>query len=214
MKKYFCSAIALVVAVLTFSATAAHADQGPRERLRAILDSLVEPCDQTGITQRFLDWGDDAYYVPAPGGSFEDADAGWELEPGASFVAGGNPFGTDGQAVAIESGATVTSPPICVGPDYTVSRMFAETAGRGPLKVEVLYPHAVHGKEKAKISTLSPVDEWGPTEQWKMPRLHQISLVNKLRGTDDQIEVRFRFTAKGNSDWTIDDVWVDPRMRR
>lgn len=208
------------LATATFFVSTATAQAGLLSSVLGTVDKvtspILQPCDQTGISQPFSAWGDNRHYVPAPGGTFERRSQGWDLGPGATLTRGGNPHGSDGYALTLEPGGSATSPPICVHIDYTVSRMFARTvAGDSPLKVEVLYDNALLGRASAKAADLPPVRSWGPTETWDMPVLSQINLdLTSSSGLAGGTEVRFRFTAPDDGSWKVDDVWVDPRMRK
>lgn len=182
---------------------------------RASLDSILAPCDQTGITQRFLPWGDARFYVPAPGGSFEPKTTSWIRGKGATIVKNGNPYGTRGYALDLTANATVTSPPICAHLDSTVSRMFARrVSGTAPLKVEVLYTDPLFGSQSFQAAQLSATSSWAPTIAWLMPVAGQINLdPTSPAALGGAATVRFRFTSGANTRWQVDDVWVDPRMR-
>lgn len=179
--------------------------------------STSRTCDQTGIGQRFLAWSDPAYYMPVAGGSFEDGAAGWELGKGASLTRNGNPEGTPGYALELGSGATVTSPPICVHLEYPTARMFAkkESGKDALLGVEVVYAKPDRTEAKFKTASLAVADRWDATAPWKMPSEKQLGIYQSKTVTDaGAVDVRFRFTAPPGSHWKIDDVFVDPRMRR
>lgn len=175
-------------------------------------------CDRSGIGQRFLDWGDLGYYVPVAGGSFESGAEGWEIGKGASLTRNGNPYGTEGYAIALGSGGSVTSPSMCVHLDYPVARMFAKKEqGKDDayLEVEVLYTKADSSESKTKVSELAGPEKWDATEPWKLPNERQLGLTDdRTYVSGDAVEVQFRFTAPHGSKWKIDDVFLDPRMRR
>lgn len=204
-----------VVAACTLLGSASHASAGLTGVVDGVLDKALSPCDQTGMTQRFIDWNDPRYYVPAPGGAFDDRADGWQLGSGVKFSRKGNPYGTSNGSIQLDGGESVVSPPICVYVDYTVSRMFAKLEKGGSdssLSAEVLYEDTLTGQTSSKETELPVVDSgWNPTGIWSMPVLNQV--VNPDLSLDP-VEVRFRFSASPGSRWLIDDVWVDPRMRR
>lgn len=203
------AATAAVVASIVFGGTQASGEQ--------LADPLSPPCDQTGMTQRFLDWGDERYYVPAPGGELDGEAPGWDLGDGASFARRGNPDGTREGGLVLKPGATVTTPPICVFVDYTVSRMFAMQQrgdNNSALKIEVIHDDPINCQEPNTETTVLPatndLGDWGPTGHWTMPIVHQAVNLNE---PTEPVEVQFKITAMEGR-WVIDDLWVDPRMRR
>src|SRR5690242_21704738 len=50
--------------------------------------TLVDGCPDTGASQPFQPWGDDAMYVLAPDGGLEQGGDAWSLADGAAVVAG------------------------------------------------------------------------------------------------------------------------------
>jgi hypothetical protein len=163
-------------------------------------------CEGRVIEQPFVPWGDLADYFLAPGGDFSDGAAGWELA-GAEVVEENEPYYVHGDGAAasvrLESGATATSPTICVAEDDPTMRFFARSAGdpAGTLDVEVLYTDPLGEPQSLTIGTVAgeTAGEW--TAVVPMP-----ITVNLY-----EMAVAFRFTAQGDgSAWLVDDVYVDP----
>src|SRR4051812_17065543 len=100
--------IALAVLLLPlFAADAARAADGGAR------------CEGRVIEQPFLTWDDPADYFLAPDGDFSAGAAGWDLA-GAEVVADNAPWWAQDilgapAAVRLQSGASATSPTICVG---------------------------------------------------------------------------------------------------
>jgi len=187
--------IASVALLLPFAATTA-----------ARADEVASRCSGRVIEQPFAQFGDLADYFLAPDGDLSAGGAGWELN-GAEVVAENEPFwvhGGDTPAAAwLDSGASATSPPICVSLDDPTMRFFARSAGgpSGVLAVDVLYTDADGAPQELRIGTVGSDDaaEWTPVAP--------LAIV----ANTTEMDVRFRFTAVGpGSEWLIDDVYVDP----
>jgi hypothetical protein len=163
-------------------------------------------CEGRVIEQPFTAWEDSADYFLAPDGDFSAGAAGWDLA-GAEVVADNEPWYVRGgdapAAVRMESGASATSPTICVGQDDPTMRFFARSAGdaAGTLTVEVLYSDGEGIPQALTIGTISAdtAAEWTPVAP--LP----------ITANDYEMSVAFRFTAQGtDSTWVIDDVYIDP----
>jgi opacity protein-like surface antigen len=188
--------IALAVLLLSlFAADAARAD-----------DAVAGRCEARVIEQPFTAWDDSADYFLAPDGDFSSGAAGWDLA-GAELVAENEPWYVHGvdtdAAVSLESGASATSPTICVAQDDPTMRFFARNngGGSGALQVDVLYTDELGEPQSLTIGTIfaDGVGEWTPAEA--LP----------ITANTYEMTVAFRFTAVGpGSSWLIDDVFVDP----
>jgi hypothetical protein len=186
----------LIVSVLLLSIVApatAGAEDGAR-------------CEGRVIEQPFVAWGDLADYFLAPDGDFSGGAAGWELA-GAEVVEENEPYYVHGEsapaAVRLESGASATSPTICVAETDPTMRFFARSAGdpTGTLDVEVLYTDELGEPQSLTIGSVAgdTALEWTPTAAMPIT-------VNVY-----EMAVSFRFTAHGTgSAWLVDDVYVDP----
>jgi hypothetical protein len=163
-------------------------------------------CESRVIEQPFVAWNDPADYFLAPDGDFGGGAAGWDLA-GGEVVAENEPYYVHGSdvpaAVRLESGASVTSPTICVAENDPTMRFFARSTGEptGTLGVEVLYTDALGDPQSLPIGVVAAAaaGEWAPTVP--MP----------ITANVYEMAVAFRFTAQGTgSSWLIDDVYVDP----
>lgn len=192
----------------------------PRRRLLTGLVVLLAPlaaattaqadsaarCEGRVIEQPFTAWEDPADYFLVPDGDFSAGAAGWDLD-GADVVADNEPWNVHGSetaaAVRIPSGASATSPLICVGLDDPTMRFFARSsadAGR-TLDVEVLYTDGDGNAQALPIGTVSGEStlDWTPVAS--LP----------ITANTYEMTVAFRFTAHGpDNEWLIDDVFVDP----
>ena len=163
-------------------------------------------CEGRVIEQPFTAWNDPADYFLAPAGDFSSGALGWELA-GADVVAENEPWYVHGvdtpAAVRLESGATATSPTICVSQSDPTMRFFARSTGEptGTLGVEVLYTDSLGDPQSLPIGVVAGVTagEWTPT------------IAMPITANVYEMAVAFRFTAEGTgSSWLIDDVYVDP----
>jgi len=189
---------ALVVLTALTGATRAEA---------GVLVQSAGNCEAPAPEQPFLRWLDPAKYVLAGDGDFDRDAAGWQ-RAGAQVVADNEPWNVHrsarSAALRLRSGASATSPVVCVGLLHPTLRLFARNSGSilGPLQVEVLFEDASGSVHALTIGTLVG-GGWAPTVP--MPIL--ANLLALLPG--QETPVQFRFTARGG-DWTIDDVYVDP----
>ncbi len=169
-------------------------------------DEVASRCTGRVIEQPFAQFGDVADYFLAPDGDLSAGGAGWDLN-GAEVVAENESFWVHGgdtpAAVWLDSGASATSPAICVSLDDPTMRFFARSAG-GPsaqLAVDVLYTDADGAPQELRIGTVNSdeAEEWTPVAP--------LAIV----ANTTEMDVQFRFTALGaGSEWLIDDVYVDP----
>ena len=165
-------------------------------------------CNEAGLSQPFLQWGDSNSYELVPGG--EGSFAGWTLSGGAAQVPGGEPDDVTGSvsssSLSLPAGAAAQSPFVCVNASYPTFRLFARgDALLSTVVAQVVYKTAL-GQVALPLGTIVPGGEWQPTA----PMLTGSVVGGLLSG--GTAEAALRFTAlTGHSQ--IDDVFVDPRMR-
>jgi len=183
----------LLVLVPLFGAASAQADD-------------AAPCPGRVIEQPFTAWGDLADYFLAPDGDFTAGGQGWDLA-GAQVVPDNEPHWVHGgdtpAALELDSGASATSPPICVGVEDPTMRFFARSLGgpSGTLSVEVLYADADGVDRALPIGAVMGDEADGWTPATPLP----------ITANTFARRVAFRFTAQGpGSAWQVDDVYVDP----
>jgi len=183
----------LLVLVPLIGAASAQADDGA-------------PCADRVIEQPFTAWGDLADYFLAPDGDFTAGGAGWDLT-GGELVEDNEPHWVHGgdtpAALELDSGASATTPPICVSVDDPTMRFFARSIGgpSGTLSVKVLYTDPDGADRALTIGTVVSDDADGWTPVAPLP----------ITANTYEMRVAFRFTAQGpGSAWRIDDVYVDP----
>jgi hypothetical protein len=191
MRRLLIASLLLLVPLI--GAATAQADEATR-------------CQGRVIEQPFTAWGDLADYFLAPDGDFTAGAAGWELA-GGQVVADNEPYWVHGgdtpAALELDSGASATTPRICVGLDDPTMRFFARSLGgpMGALSVEVLYTDEAGVDRALTIGAVNgdEADDWTPVTP--LP----------ITANTYEMQVAFRFTAQGpGSAWLIDDVYVDP----
>ena len=114
---------------------------------------------------------------------------------------------TDRASLSLPAGTSVVSSPMCIDRTYPSFRFFARnlTAGKGSLQVEVLWQESgVRKSSKAALDKQAGTG-WTPVKSLKLP--------SGALSTGRLEPVTFRFTAVGGS-YQVDDVYVDPFMRR
>jgi hypothetical protein len=167
------------------------------------------PCAARPFTAIFGAYADKALYTLAPDGGLEAGGAGWTLGAGASVVgesssiALADPLGT--RSLQLAPGATATSPAVCVERGYPAFRFVHRALAAGvTLRVQVIY-----GAERKvrDAGTIKPAAGWSVSPALKLEE----GQFQVQQG--ESAEVRFRFTAAGGTA-RVDDVYVDPRLRR
>jgi hypothetical protein len=167
-------------------------------------------CNENALTQPFLRWGDSNLYELAAGGSFEGSVSGWTLSGGAQQATGSEPYAATGSlgkySLTLPAGASVQSPFTCVNVSYPSFRFFARNNGLfSTLLVQVVYKTPV-GYATAPIGIVAPGAEWQPT----LPMLTGSIVGGVLSNGTGQVALRFTALTGSSS---IDDVFIDPRMR-
>jgi hypothetical protein len=149
--------------------------------------------------QPFLPWSDSNDYVPTTGGSFEPGQPAWSLSGGASVVNDNAPNAldpkTDGHALHLTAGSSVTSACVTAPGIIGIVRFFAKSNG-GQLKVEVLVKGGVYD-----AGTITAGSHWSPSA----------ILTSNAPAYKGAVTYQIRLTAVGaDADFTIDDVYFDP----
>ena len=172
--------------------------------------ALASGCPAQPLSQTFLPWLDVAWYVPAPNGGFEGGSEDWSLTGGAALVDGNNPYLSGEHALALPSGASATTAPMCIGVEHPTIRLFARNTGApsSTLAVSVVVSDPLLGVTRSlPIGLIGAGDSWSPT-----PVLPVVVNLLSLLGNQ---QASFRFTALDDrGEWTIDDVYVDPYKKR
>ena len=168
-------------------------------------------CVTPSFSQIFLPWRDNALYTKSPGGDFEGTLPNWGLNAGARVVAGNESFYVGGSgdrsSLSLGAGASAVSAPMCIDRTYPSFRFFARnlSAGTGSLQVEVVWQESgVRRSSKAGLDRTAGT-AWTPVRSLRLP--------TGALSTGRLEPVTFKFTAVGGA-WQIDDLYVDPFMRR
>ena len=170
-------------------------------------------CVTPKFSQIFLPWKDTALYTLSPGGSFETGSPGWTLNRGARTVQGNESFYVGGaghrMSLSLLSGGAAVSAPMCIDRTYPSFRFFARNLGaaQSDLRVEVLWQESgVTRSSVAKLDKKAGLS-WAPVKSLRLP--------SGALSAGRLEPVTFRFTAVGTGGaWQIDDLYVDPYMRR
>ena len=201
---------AAVIATIASAAFASTANAG-------LLTESATDCVDGPITQPFRQFGDSANYKLLPGGSFEAGTAAWQLSGGAKIVSGNETYKVggagDAKSLKMPAGSRAVSPLTCVGLAEPTLRLFAKrnSALLGLVSTMLV---EVQVQTSLGLSLWLPVlpgdlggSSWHPT--LPLPLLANILPLSQT----DRTPVRFRFTPLLGS-WQIDDVYVDPYMKR
>jgi hypothetical protein len=194
--------LGLVAAALTVAAFV------PSTAYAGLLAADATSCEEQTFSQPFLPWADPASYTLQPGGDFEPGSPAWDATAGAAATTVNEPWTVtdeyDGRSLSLTSGASATSPSICVGIEHPDIRFFAKASSSfAALKVEVFFIDANGDTQSLTIGNVSGNNGWSPTVQ--MPIV--ANLLPLLPGS--KTPVAFRLTATSGS-WKVDDFYVDP----
>jgi hypothetical protein len=162
-------------------------------------------CSARPFAPVFAAYHDPALYTLAPGGDFETHAAGWTLARGAAVAPGSSSIrlhpALGASSLALPAGASAVSPAFCVAAGYPAFRFAAR--GAGVLGVQVLY---TDGRAK-QAGLIRATGAWSVTHRLSLAQgLFQLAPVGTTA-------VRLKFTAAGGAA-RVDDVYVDPRLRR
>jgi hypothetical protein len=202
------TAAAFFTATIAAAAFAAPANAG-------LLTASADSCDDGPLTQPFQRFGDQHDYKLL--GSFESGTTAWQLSGGAKIVTGNETYkvggSTHSRSLSLPKGSAAISPFTCVGLSEPTLRLFAKRNSALLGLVSTLNVQ-IQVKTSLGLSLWLPVlpgdlggSSWHPTAQ--MPLIANILPLSH----SDKTPVRFRFSPLLGS-WQIDDVYVDPFMKR
>jgi hypothetical protein len=169
-------------------------------------------CDGATLSSPFAQWGDSSSYKLVPGGDFENGAAGWRLTGRAQTTSGSEPFGVTGsvgsRSLSLPAGSSATSPYTCVNAAYPTFRFMARQSGLlSSTLVQVVYTVPGVGELSIPVGASALSGTWRPS----LPMLTASAVPGVL--SDGTAQVALRFTQLTGSA-QIDDVFVDPRMKR
>src|SRR5579884_354380 len=122
--------------------------------LAAVIPAVASACTPpSGGSQLLKVFGDYSYYVPAPGGTFENGATGWTLNK-ASVVSGNESYyvnGSGSHSLSIPAGGAAVSQPMCVSTATPWFRFFSRlsTSGMGQMSVYLLWVDSYGYKHSA-----------------------------------------------------------------
>jgi hypothetical protein len=178
--------------------------------LPASASAAATPCAGESLGQVFAAWGDSSWYFLAPDGGFENGAAGWSLRGGAAVVGGNSPFALggpgDSRSLSLPAGASATSPPFCIQRDTRMVRWVQKGPRGAVLAVSVLHVDPSATSPGRVLDVVRAAGAWEPSPQTTIP----------LAGTgargNGSTTVALKFTVLAG-EWTLDDLYVDPRCR-
>ncbi len=168
-------------------------------------------CPTTTLTQPFVKWSDTNYYSLVPGGSFETGEAPWTLSGGAKVASGSETFAVTGNlgssSLSLPVGAVAQSPFTCIEPNDRTLRLFARSEGSASsVRISVVYQTLI-GNVAIPVGTAALNSGWAPTSTY-----HTGVLIGALL-SEGSVHVALRVTGVSGAS-RVDDVFIDPRMRR
>ena len=152
----------------------------------------------------FLPWSDYANYAFSPDGGFESGASGWSLS-GARVAPGNESFyvhsTSDRYSLSLPSGASATSPVMCISLLSGKMRFVARGDNGAKVKVQIIY--------RGLLSSVLGILDGGTYSVgggWKpSPEVGMLGGVLPLLTTG----VQFKFTASNGAVF-LDDVYLDP----
>ena len=208
MKQHWRRALigAAATAIVTL-ATAGTASAG-------VLVTSAKDCTAQSLSSPFAPWGDRASYAQVSNGGLERGATGWTLTGGARVVSGNEPWkvagSRDGASLQLPSGSSAISPPMCVGIEHPTVRFFArKNSGLlSTLAVSARVHLSLGGTLDVPFGVLLAGGQWKPSPAF----LYLGNLLPLLPG--QHTDISFRFTPLLGGNWQVDDLYVDPFMRR
>jgi hypothetical protein len=172
-------------------------------------NAMAASCSYTNITPVFAAWDDTAGYTPFQGSSFESGASGWSWGNGAKIVsADSNPLlGAAGtHSVEIPGGAAARSPWLCVNSSTPSMRFFVRrTSGTGNLTVKLLLSSG--GSQGTVVTTMANLASgWNASPVVAFPPL--------ITASATDMNVQLHFVADPGTTFRIDDIELDPYLRR
>ena len=173
-------------------------------------DAATASCTDEGLEQVFAPWGDTDWYFLAPDGSLEGGGIGWRFAGGAKVVRETDPYGLgchgDRRSLSLPLGASATSAPFCIRRDSRTVRWVQRGAPSGTLLVEVEHLDEDAATPGRTLDVVRGHGEWRPSPEVKIP------LIGTGAREDGFAIVALKFTAL-TGDWSVDDLFVDPKAR-
>jgi hypothetical protein len=171
-------------------------------------DAASTSCNDEALEQVFAPWGDTDWYFLAPDGSLEGGGLGWRFSGGAQVVPETDPYGLGGdgdmRSLWLPRGASATSAAFCIRRDARTERWVQRGQRSGTLLIEVAHLDEDAATPGRTLDVVRGHGDWRPSPEVKIPML----------GTGSQKDgfaiVALKFTAL-TGDWSVDDLFVDPK---
>jgi hypothetical protein len=160
-------------------------------------------CDPN-VSKKFAPWGDSAYYMLTPGGSFEYGTPTWKLGDGARIVSGNESFylnsKADTKSLYMPSGSTAITPTMCFEAGDWHMRFVGKGSGR--VRVTIMVPSLLGLVSVLDGGTVRPGSTWSPSPKVSL-------LLTNVGGLLTTKAIALKFTAVDGTS-QIDDVYLDP----
>ena len=160
-------------------------------------------CDPN-VAKKFAPWGDSAYYMLTPGGSFEYGAPSWKLERGAKIVSGNESFylnsNADTKSLYMPSGSSAITPTMCFQAGDWHMRFVGK--GSGKIRVTIMVPSLLGLVSVLDGGTVRPGGTWAPSPKVSL-------LLTNVGGLLTTKAIALKFTATDGTS-QIDDVYLDP----
>ena len=202
--------LVLATAALLLLAMPAGAQAGKASNSSGSTSS--SPCTISTTSQIFLPWGDLNQYMLAQGGTFEGKTTSWTLN-GATRASENEPFKVSGPgsySLHMPAGAKAASPKFCVDDTLPHIRFFARelAPGAGDLRVGLRFystSGALAAEQEVGVLEAGTHPTWSPSKEIELATALPIP-------TGGSVQAQLLFGASAG--WRIDDVYIDPYVRR
>lgn len=170
-------------------------------------------CSYPDAQQSFAAWGDNAQYVPVPGGSFEEGRAGWTFSRGAEIVDGNEPFGlgspSDSHSLLLPPGSSAMTPGVCLAILTPTLRFVGSSSDGSPVRVSIYTKTLLGLLQIGSYGSMSVGTDWDASSIQTFTLENVLGLLNLGRSN-----IYFKFTSTGDATVRIDDVLLDPFLCR
>jgi hypothetical protein len=175
-------------------------------------DAGLFGCRYPSSSQPFAQWGDNARYVPVPGGNFEGW-SGWRLSGGATITDDNEPFHLDGasdsHSLTLPPGSSAMSPAVCLQVLTPTMRFVGNSSDGSGVRV-TMYTRTLFGLlQIPTFGQMTVPTDWDASSTQSFVLQNVLGLLN-LSG----VNMYFKFTPVGNATVQMDDVYLDPFLMR
>jgi hypothetical protein len=160
------------------------------------------------VSKVFAKYADYANYMLAPNGIFANGTNGWSLS-GASLVSGGPGLVSgDGHSVVIQQGGNLTSPTFCIGVSTPTVRLMVRQpdGGASTMYVYALWKDWSGQSQTTYIGWIAGSTSWAPSQPLNVASV-------PLWETGTTLSMRIELVPQTGSNWSVDDVFIDPYSR-